>query len=81
MIRRIGPEKMVETLTAVFRENVRRLRKEHGLTQVELADAAGISQPSISRWERENRPPELDTVCRLAHYFKLEPLDLFREME
>jgi transcriptional regulator with XRE-family HTH domain len=36
-------------------EKVQRLRAERKLTQQELADRAGISQPIISRLERQTR--------------------------
>jgi DNA-binding transcriptional regulator YiaG len=33
-------------------DEVRRLRKRLGLTQVELADMVGVSSNSLARWER-----------------------------
>jgi transcriptional regulator with XRE-family HTH domain len=48
-------------------EKVQRLRLERKMTQQELADRAGISQPVISRLEREARANvNADVLKRLA---------------
>lgn len=36
---------------------IRKYRKERGLTQVELAKAIGASQPAIANWEAGRRLP------------------------
>lgn len=47
---------------------LRRMRKAAGLTQHELARAAGWSQPYVSRLERfDGREPTLDVVEKWAH--------------
>lgn len=45
---------------------LRLLREEAGLDQVALADALGVSQNSISRWERGEQTVSIAAVCRLA---------------
>ena len=32
--------------------NIRRLRKERGLTQEQVAQALGVSAPAVNKWER-----------------------------
>ena len=32
--------------------NIRRLRKEKGLTQEEVAQALGLTAPAVNKWER-----------------------------
>jgi transcriptional regulator with XRE-family HTH domain len=34
-------------------ERLARLRKEKGITQIELAERLGVSQPLVSEWERD----------------------------
>lgn len=51
---------------------IRRLREVAGLTQQELADAAGTSQPTVAAYERGTKSPTLDTVRRLAASAGLE---------
>lgn len=45
---------------------VRRLRAESGLTQSELAERAGTSQPAIASYESGAKAPNLRTLQRLA---------------
>ena len=42
-----------------FREQVRFVRMALQLSQTELAQQLGISYATVSRWERENRKPQL----------------------
>ena len=43
-----------------------RLRRAAGLTQRQLAAAAGVSQPNICDYERGRCPPTLRVTVRLA---------------
>ena len=45
---------------------VNRLRRIAGLTQAQLADAAGTSQPTIAAYESGGKVPNLRTLERLA---------------
>lgn len=49
-----------------FRLALIEAREESGLTQKELAEAAGMKQESISRLERGDSKPTLNTMKRLA---------------
>jgi len=46
--------------------NVRLLRKQKGLTQVELAQRIGCSQAVITAYEKGRKKPSIDTLARLA---------------
>ncbi len=54
-------------------ENVGRiiaeLRKEHNMTQLELADRMGISFQAVSNWERGNSMPDISKLPELAELF------------
>ena len=50
-------------------ENIRRLRKEKGITQEALADMLHISPQSISKWERGDAYPDISMLSPLANYF------------
>ena len=48
------------------------LRRATGVTQAELAEAAGTSQPTIAAYETGRKSPTLSTVGRLAESVGLE---------
>lgn len=41
-------------------------RHEHNLTQEDVAERMGVSQPAVSQFERYDANPRLDTVRRYA---------------
>ncbi|MEU6563541.1 helix-turn-helix domain-containing protein [Nocardia nova] len=45
---------------------LRQAREAAGLTQTELADAAGTSQPTLSAYEQGQKSPTLDTAARIV---------------
>ena len=50
-------------------ENIKRLRKEKGITQETLADHMHISTAAVSKWERNETLPDISMVIPLASYF------------
>ena len=49
-----------------FAANLRRRRKELGLSQEQLGTRANIQMADISRYENGGRDPRISTVARLA---------------
>lgn len=47
-------------------DNLRKYRKEAGLTQVELAKRLGILQGNITRWETDKVIPSVPTLEKLS---------------
>ena len=45
---------------------IRRLRRELGLTQLQLAGRLGVSDKAVSKWERGLGNPEVSTLPRLS---------------
>lgn len=60
-------------------ENVRRMRREKGLSQQELADLAGVGQDSISAIETGKHEPHPRTLRKLAKALDAEVADFFKE--
>ena len=50
--------------------NLKILRNERGLSQQRLADALGISQQSVNKYENQNVQPDIDILMRMADYFE-----------
>lgn len=50
-------------------ERITLLRKQHQLTQQELADILYVSQQSIHKYEHDITTPNLDTLISMANYF------------
>lgn len=53
-----------------FNTNLEFLRKQKGLTQLELAKMLGVSEPVISHWEIGKREPRnMEMVGKIAEIF------------
>lgn len=49
--------------------NISKLRKEHSMTQEQLAEALGVTFASVSKWERGVATPELPLIAEMADLF------------
>lgn len=58
----VSPEELREVLS----RNLRSRRKELGMTQSELAELAGVSQPNVSDYEAGRIMPSLDTLALIG---------------
>ena len=52
--------------------NLRRLRRERGLTQRELAEAAGLNRSVVARYEQGHTAPHRDCVAALAYALSVD---------
>ena len=53
---------MKKTLGTMISE----LRKQHGMTQLELAEKMGVTDKAVSKWERDLSCPDINSVPTLA---------------
>lgn len=53
------------------------LRKRRGWTQEQLAGKLGVEQPTVQRWERGTREPDMSTLVDIAAALGVEPGELF----
>jgi DNA-binding XRE family transcriptional regulator len=58
--------------------NLRRLRHAKGISQEELAYAAGINRSYMSKLERAATYPGLEIIAKLASVLEVEPAELLR---
>lgn len=64
---------------SLFGQRVRLLRKQAGLSQEGLAEAAGLHRTYVSSIERGQRNVGLDNIIRLARALEVEPRSLFED--
>lgn len=62
-----------------FSENLKKIRKEHNLSQEKLADELGVSRQAISKWESAVAYPEMDKIIALCDKFNLNIDDLLHK--
>ncbi len=46
------------------------LRKEKGMTQLELAERMGVTDKAVSKWERDLSFPDINSIPKLAEVFE-----------
>ena len=54
-----------------MKNNLKKLRKEAGLTQIGLQMKTGIEQALLSKFENGERTPPTDTLITLADFFNV----------
>ena len=64
-----------------FAENLRRRRKELGLSQEQLGTRANIQMADISRYENGGRDPRVSTVARLADALEIPLASLLADAQ
>jgi len=50
-------------------KNLRKIRKEHGMTMKHLAERIGVSESAISQYENGKRQPGYETLIELSRIF------------
>lgn len=64
-----GSQQAPETET--LGQKVKRLRKQLGLRQMDVAIAAEVDKSTVSRWERDEQKPRFDQTRALAGLFRV----------
>lgn len=47
------------------------MRKRQTVTQEQLAEALGVTNQAISRWESESGYPDIEYIIPIANFFKV----------
>lgn len=55
---------------------LKELRKEHGLTQEQLAEKLGTTNRTVSRWETGSNLPDLDVLIELSEFYQIDIKEL-----
>ena len=54
------------------------LRKEKGMTQLELAEKMGVTDKAVSKWERDLTFPDINSIPKLAEIFEVSVDELMQ---
>ena len=54
-----------------FRERLRKLRKENGLTQEQLVEKLNISRQLVAKWERGQSLPNITNLKEMSIIFNV----------
>ena len=65
---------MKKTLGTMIAE----LRKQHGMTQLELAEKMGVTDKAVSKWERDLSCPDINSIPNLAEILGVSVEDLMQ---
>lgn len=60
-------------------KTIRRARTARNMTQVDLADAMGVSYQAVSNWERGNSMPDISKLSELCHALEISLEELLGE--
>lgn len=53
----------------VVSDSIKKLRKEKGMTQDELAEKLCVTRQAVSNWEMGKTQPDIETLTKLAEIF------------
>lgn len=60
-----------------YGDNIAAIRKRLGLTQSDLAERLNVEQPTVQRWERGLREPNMTKLAEIANALGVDPGELF----
>lgn len=58
-------------MNLVFKDNLKKLRKDFSMSQEDLAEKLGVSRQSVSKWETGDAYPEMDKIITIANLFNV----------
>ena len=61
-----------------FGKRIANLRRENGMTQLELAEKMGVTDKAVSKWERNLSLPDAGSLPRLAEIFQVSVDELMQ---
>ena len=62
-------------------DNIRRLREEHGMTQTQLGEIAGVTDKAVSTWESGKKVPRMGAIQKISDHFGISKSELIMDYE
>ena len=72
-------EKLMKDIKQIIANNLVSLRKQNKLTQNELASKLNYSDNTISRWEKAEITPSIETLVQISEIYKVPLESLLKE--
>lgn len=69
----------MKNLREIIPKNLIYLRKQHKMTQLDLSKKLNYSDKAISRWEKGEVMPDIETIQNLSEIYNIEIEDIFKE--
>lgn len=60
-------------------ENIKRIRKEKGLTQKKLGEKCGIAESNIRKYENNKQNPKIETIQKIAKALQVYLGDIYED--
>lgn len=67
--------------TSMIGKELRRARKEAGLSQEQLAEEAGIHRTYVSLLERDVKSPTVDVLLRICEALEMKASDILKRID
>lgn len=64
-----------------FGEKLKKLRKDNGMTQDQLAEKIFVTRTAISKWETNNGYPSIDSLKTISNLFGVSIDDLISDVD
>lgn len=62
-----------------IKENIKRLRALHSISQKDLATIAGVSDKAVSSWEMGHKEPRMGAIQKIADHFGMKKSDIIED--
>lgn len=72
---------MNDNIREVFSTNLKKMLKERGKTQLELAEFAGVSDASVNNWVNGIKLPRMDKVDKICKFLNVKRSDLIEPIK
>lgn len=69
----------MKEIKEIISDNLIALRKSHNLTQNELAEKLAYSDNMVSRWERGEITPNIETLQKISEFYKIPLASLLED--
>lgn len=60
---------------------IKKYRKQHNMTQQQLADALNVTQSAVNHWEKGNAKPMISKLFQMAQLFGCTVDELIKDDE